>query len=104
MIRIKNWSVFSMNDNGFTAPELISFHLQGDVYGHPRFDDGVPISTSRITDLKDCGDHKEAITKSGSVYCLYPEDVDPMAEKQFPNYYERLRIKNKNTELVKEEG
>lgn len=93
MVRLKNWSVFASNDNGFMPPELISLHLQGNVYGHPRFNDGDPVNTSRIVDLKNCGDHKEVITRSGSVYCLYPEDVDPRAEEQYPNYYERLCVK-----------
>ena len=35
----------------------------------------------------------EVRTKSGSVYHCYREDVDLGAEKQFPNYYERLSIK-----------
>lgn len=92
MIRLKNWSVFASNDNGFTDPELFVYQLQGNVYGHPRFNDGDPVNTSTIEDIKDCGNHKEVKTRSGSVYCLYPEDVDPEAEKQFTNYYERLRI------------
>ena len=35
----------------------------------------------------------EAITRSGSVYELHKEDVDKDAEKQFPNYYERLELR-----------
>lgn len=93
MVKLKNWSIFASNDNGFKAPEMLHYHLQGNAYGHERFNDGDSVNTSRIVDLKDCGDHKEAVTKSGSVYCLYPEDVNPEAEKQFPDYYERLRIK-----------
>lgn len=94
MIRLKNWSVFASNNNEFLPPELLYFHLQGKAYGHPRFNDGDHITTSRIVEINDKGDHKEAKTRSGSVYCLYPEDVDPEAEKQFPDYYERLRIKH----------
>lgn len=92
MIMLKNWSVFASNDNGFRPPEMLRFHLQGNVYGHPRFNDGDPVNTSRIVGLKDYGDHKEAETKSGTVYCLFREDVDPEAEKQYPNYYERLKV------------
>lgn len=33
--------MYTEGDNGFTAPELLSYHLQGNVYGHSRFDDGV---------------------------------------------------------------
>ena len=93
MIRLKNWSVFTKGYNGFTAPELLSYHLQGNVHGHPNFNDGDYINTSRIVDLVDKGDHKEAYTRSGSVYWLYKEDVDLECEKMYPNYYERFKIK-----------
>lgn len=93
MIRLKNWSMYTEGDNGFTAPELLSYHLQGNVYGHSRFDDGVYVNTSSIVDVVDKGDHKEAYTRSGSVYCLYKEDVDPECEKMYPNYYERFGVK-----------
>lgn len=91
-IRLKNWSVFAKGGN-FQAPELHSFHLQGNVYGHPKFNDGDPVNTSSITSIEDKGDYKEATTISGSVYLLYKEDVDPECEKLFPNYYERLKSK-----------
>lgn len=94
MIRLKNWSMYAEGNNGFNPPELWTYHFQGNVYGHPRFNDGDPITTSRIVEINDKGDYKEAKTRSGSVYCLYPEDVDPEAEKQFPNYYERLCMKH----------
>ena len=94
MIKLKNWSVFASNNNGFIPPEFLCYHLQGKAYGHPRFNDGDPITTSRIVEINDKGDYKEAKTKGGSVYCLYPEDVDPEAENQFPNYYERLCMKH----------
>lgn len=92
MIILKNWSVFSNNNDGFKPPELSSFRLQGNVYGHPRFDDGDPVNTSRIVEITDKGTHKEVVTYSGSVYMLYKENVDPKCEEQFPNYYERLSL------------
>ena len=91
MIILKNWSVFS-NDNDFLPPELQVFRLQGNAYGHPRFNDGDPVNTSRIVKITDKGTYKEAETYSGSVYELHREDVDPECEKQFPNYYERLKL------------
>lgn len=93
-MRLKNWSVTSDVDARFIAPEMIHYHLQGNVYGHPRFNDGDPVTTSRIIEINDKGDYKEAITRSGSVYELYREDVDKEAEKQFPNYYERLKLEH----------
>ena len=91
MARLKNWSVFSDGDN-FTAPELWTKRLQGNVYGHPRFKDGDPVNTSGIIEIIDKGTHKEVKTQSGSVYELYKVDIDPECEKQFPNYYERLKL------------
>lgn len=93
MIRLKNWSMYAEGNNEFRPPELWNYHLQGNVYGHPRFNDGDPVNTSRIIDIVDKGDHKEAHTRSGTVYCLYKEDVDPECEKAYPNYYERFKIK-----------
>lgn len=91
-MKLKNWSVTSDVDLLYTAPELMHYHLQGDVYGHPRFNDGDPVTTSRIIEINDKGDYKEAITRSGSVYELHKEDVDPRAEEEYSNYYERLKI------------
>lgn len=90
-MRLKNWSVFSEGSD-FQAPELWTKRLQGYVYGHARFKDGDHINTSSIVGIVDKGTHKEAKTQSGSVYELYKEDVDPECEKQFPNYYDKLKM------------
>lgn len=95
MMRLKNWSVFS--DGGkYLAPELHVYRLSGNVYGHSRFKDGDPVYTSRIIEISDKGTHKEVRTQSGSIYELYKEDVNPECEKQFPNYYERLKMTDVN--------
>lgn len=91
-MKLKNWSVTGGFNQDFTAPELKKYYLQGNVYGHPNFKDGNPIITSRIMEINDKGNCKEVITKSGSVYELYKEDVDKYAEEQFPDYYERFSI------------
>lgn len=91
-VRIKNWSIFQREPSGFQAPELGAFCLQGNAYGHPRFNDGDPVNTARIVSVEDKAQYKEVTTRSGSVYHCYKEDVNPEAEKQFPNYYERLSI------------
>lgn len=90
---VKNWSLFASNDNGFTAPELLHMHLQGNVYDRQGFNAGDPISTSRIIDIEDEVDHKVVVTRTGSRYSVYPADIDPECEKQFPGYYERLSAK-----------
>ncbi len=97
MIRLKKWSVFS-EGNQYTAPELQSHKLHGQVYGHPKFNDGDSIDTSRIVKITDKGTHKEVETWSGSIYELHKEDVAPECEKQFPNYYERLKLTVIDTE------
>lgn len=91
-MKLKNWSITNGVNPNFVAPEMTHFHLQGNVYGHPRFNDGDPVITSRIFEINDKGDYKEVITRSGAVYELYKEDVDPECEKQFPNYYDRLKL------------
>ena len=87
---LKNWSVFSKPKHGYQPPELQPKYLQGNVYGHPEFDDGRNINTSPIDDIWDYEDHKEIVTRTGSRYLIYPKDVNPDAEKQYPGYYERL--------------
>ena len=90
-MKLKNWSIIT-DVSPFTPPELMHYHLQGNVYGNPKFEDGTNVITSRIIEINDIGDHKEAITRSGSVYELYKEDVDAECEKEYPNYYERLKM------------
>ena len=90
---VKNWSLYASGDNGFTAPELLHYHLQGNVYGRQGFNDGCAINTSRIVGVEDMGDHKEIVTRTGSRYLVYPQDVDPDAEKEYPGYYDRLKIR-----------
>lgn len=90
---VRNWSLYASGNNGFTAPELLHYHLQGNVYGRQGFNDGDLINTSRIVEVEDMGDHKEIVTRTGSRYLVYPQDVDPDAEKEYPGYYDRLKIR-----------
>lgn len=94
----KNWSVYSVLKNEFQMPELGAKYLQGNVYGNPRFPDGSFIHSSPIDDILDCGDHKEIVTRTGSRYLIYPEDVNPEAEKAYPRYYDRLIVNVKMEE------
>lgn len=51
MPRLENWSlgyVGESEDNTYLAPELAVCNLSGNVYGHPDFDEGEFIHTSRI--------------------------------------------------------
>lgn len=47
--RLRNWSITGRDP--FAAPELGSY-LSGDVYDHPRFEDGHSVTTSRIESSK----------------------------------------------------
>lgn len=68
-VRLENWStVFVDDDNPYRAPELRVMRLHGEVYGHPRHEDGKIVITSRVVDL-DLGG-RMAKTKSGSAYSL----------------------------------
>lgn len=89
---LKNWYVFQRGGD-FQAPELRASCLHGNAYGHPRFDDGSPVNTSRIVNVEDKGEYKAVTTISGSVYHCYKEDVDPGAEERYPGYFERLSMK-----------
>lgn len=48
--RIENWSICDTSNDPFMAPERRAKRLQGNVYGHPSFEDGHPITTSRIVE------------------------------------------------------
>jgi hypothetical protein len=92
MIVFKNWFVKTVTANAFQAPELGVKILCGNVYGHSDFKDGVFIHTSPIDRIEDMGDHKDVITRSGSRYSVFQEDVLPDAERDYPGYYQRLNI------------
>jgi hypothetical protein len=49
-IRIENWAVVQSGD-AYTAPEAQVKQLSGQVFGHPRFEDGKQIVTSAIVTL-----------------------------------------------------
>ena len=92
MAILKNWSVVNRNTNPFSAPELSIPCLQGNIYndGNGRFADGTLVSTSMINDVINRGDFKEVITRSGTIYKVFKNDVDEEYEKIFPKAYERL--------------
>ena len=93
MIVFKNWFIETRVRNEFQAPELAVSVLMGNVYGHPSFPDGSFIHSSQIVEIEDMGDHKDVLTRSGSRYSVFPEDVHPDAEKAFSDYYNRLSTK-----------
>ena len=68
----------------YCAPEQIHFILTGDVYDHPKFEDGRYIETSTVVEIRT----GTITTESGSVYTL--GDVDPDYEARYPNARARL--------------
>lgn len=92
MTILKKWSVGCRNP--YIAPELQKPCLNGDVYNHPnseRFPNGKYITTSSIQSIVDHDEYKEIQTHNTS-YVIYPENVDPEYEKEYPNAYQRLSI------------
>ena len=49
--RLENWCVVG-DSSPYTAPEAVVQKLQGEVYDHPCFIDGEPITSSALTFLK----------------------------------------------------
>ncbi len=86
MPHLENWSVVALSADPYTAPECIPQGLHGNVYGHPRFVDGVPITTSRIV-TRDAA-AQTATTKSGTFYSL--GEIDPNYEAAYPGARERF--------------
>ena len=83
MKRLENWSII-LKGNPYTAPELMTKHLHGNVYNHPKFLDGTEITT---TEIKWIG-LTTIITASGSEYEIGA--VNPEYEAAYPNAYARL--------------
>jgi len=83
-MKINNWAIVSTN-SPYTAPKMVACRLRGEVFGHPRFPDGKPVTTSSISHVT--ADRK-VVTNSGSVYEL----GDPLSEyeQKYPNAKERL--------------
>jgi hypothetical protein len=75
MPKLENWSITKRGDNPYQAPELWKSVLQGNVYGHSRFDllDGELITTSVVTAIN--VKEKWAETHSGSHYELGEVDA-----------------------------
>ena len=82
-MRIENWSIGTPASDPYTPPEMQVTSLSGTVYGHPRFDDGVNITTSAIVALKG----GRIVTRSGSEYEL--GQPHPEYEAAYPNAKQR---------------
>ena len=94
---LDNWSTIFASNDPFLAPELNQMALQGNVYNHPRFDDGEFVTTSPIVDVDK---NNNIITESGSIYQLY--QADEKYAKKFPVPFLRLidQIRRCNDQCV----
>lgn len=48
MVNIENWCLIGKKEHHYAAPETITVHLAGTVYGHPLYKDGTEVVTSTI--------------------------------------------------------
>jgi len=91
MIKINNWNitVYPLLVNPCAPPEMIRKSLQGNVYGHPGFEDGKHIITSPIKSVD-----KRKITTENTIYVL--GKIDPKyrkyLKKERPNWNWRKPI------------
>jgi hypothetical protein len=83
-MKLENWSVVYGPWDGYKAPEQITSHLYGFVYGNPKFVDGIDITTSAIRGQRD----GRIVTQSGTEYELGA--TDPIYETKFPDARQRL--------------
>lgn len=90
MIVMKNWAVCTRGSE-YMAPELWTNFLTGNVYGHSRFNDGDPVSTSSIVSIKD-GDNCKIVSTRNTDYVLYEPDVSFEYELKYPDAYHRLSM------------
>lgn len=81
--RLENWSLMATGDC-YTAPELRSRSLHGQVYNHPNFPAGHWILTSTVLSVE----KERVVTKSGSRYMLGQPEA--MYEALFPGARDRL--------------
>ena len=95
-VKIKNWSVIIKTTNPYQTPELGIQCLMGQVYGHPRFEDGTEVTTSSIAGVE--GDL--IVTKSGMKYKL--DMVNPEYERLYPNAKDRLLQSLRGNNMLKQ--
>ena len=96
MPRLERWSLVNLAASPWQPPEVGVQGLHGRVYGHPRFEDGDEVTTTRVVKVEveklyapdgvSCC--IAVLTASGSRYTL--GEVDPGYEAAFPNARERL--------------
>ena len=85
---LKNWRLLTAPCSEYTPPELRDTLINGDVYNHPKHEDGTFVTTSYIVSIDK--ENKTITTHSGSVYSISKNDVCSEYEEAYPNAYERI--------------
>ena len=88
IISLKNWKMLEVPQPENTPPELMITLIGGNVYNHPKHEDGKLVTTSRIVNVDK--ENKTITTHSGSVYAISKEDICSEYEEAYPNAYERI--------------
>lgn len=83
-MKLENWSLVFGELNPYQAPETVRPHLNGEVFGHPRFENGKNVTTSAIVGKKG----SNVVTNSGSIYEL--GTIETEYKKRYPLALERL--------------
>jgi hypothetical protein len=81
---LQDWSLRVFPTSSYQAPELHTRRLVGKVYGHPRFEDGVLITTSSLINQID----EETYETNNTIYKVGKKD---------PNY--QLYLNEYNSEV-----
>ncbi len=80
MPRLENWKICESPSQDFIAPEIRKRFINGNVYGHSKFNEGVPVNTSILLSIDIA--NRVAVTKN-SVYEL--GEMDP----EYKKWYEK---------------
>lgn len=89
MPTLKNWCLVEDPDNSpYTPPDLRRSCLNGEVFGHERFEDGQRVLTTMP--LFYDAEADAFVTCGGSSYRLAEEDVDPEYEALYPSARRKL--------------
>lgn len=84
-MRIENWAVITPMPNTYIAPETQAPSLGGNVFDHPKFNDGTWITTSSIIGKNN---KDEILTVNGSSYEL--GQISKSYEEKFPDARNKL--------------
>ncbi|GEM_PF-2218709 len=88
VVTIENWSIQESGNNPFMAPELRSKILCGNVYNHPRIEDGKYVHTSSIQSSVDLDLIKGIVKTRNTTYQLGKID------RRYLEYCEENNVKD----------